>query len=435
MAVAALTRRARSPAATRRDEFANRAPEWLVLVKDVYPAYITWEEYEQILATIEENRQTMEERLSRKQAIRSGAALLTGLVRCGLCGHAMRVIYKDYGHQYQCKAWTSKYAKPNCQYLAGKPIDEAVVQEFFRVLQLAEIDALQRVDARQMEHQRELEQHLEQEVKRLDYAAKRAERQYDNVDPENRLIASTLETRWESALAELEQSKARLAELRAHSPQPVAIPAELRDAFADAGRRLPELWERLPIEARKTMLRALVAGVNLSRDGSGVLRIRIVWRGGLVSERSIKVPVGTIRGTERERSLVERIRTLACAGQTDIAIAEQLEREGFTPCKGGRFTAEIVSKHRSEHQIRSGLGRLRRGDRPPGYTIIEMAQQLDIDPQWIYRGIAKGRIEISKDSRYGCYLFPRTKAAVARMKQLKCGKVRQVIFRKEHGDD
>jgi hypothetical protein len=81
---------------------------------------------------------------------------------------------------------------------------------------------------------------------------------------------------------------------------------------------------------------------------------------------------------------LKRIRILACAGKTDIAIAEQLEREGFTPCKGGRFTAEIVSKHRSEHQIRSGLGRLRRGDRPLGYTIIEMAQQLDIDPQWIY---------------------------------------------------
>ena len=92
-----------------------------------------------------------------------------------------------------------------------------------------------------MEHQRELEQHLEQEVKRLEYVAKRAERQYDNVDPENRLIASTLEARWESALSELEHSKARLTELRARSPRPVPIPAELRDAFADAGRCLPEL--------------------------------------------------------------------------------------------------------------------------------------------------------------------------------------------------
>jgi hypothetical protein len=64
-----------------------------------------------------------------------------------------------------------------------------------------------------------------------------------------------------------------------------------------------------------------------------------------------------------------------------------------------------------------------------------MARQLDIDPQWIYRGIAKGRIAISKDSRCGCYLFPRTKAAVARMKQLKCGNVDQVVFRKERGDE
>ena len=68
---------------------------WLALVKDVYPAYITWEEHERVLATIEENRQKMAERLTRKQAIRCGAALLTGLVRCGRCGHAMQVIYKD----------------------------------------------------------------------------------------------------------------------------------------------------------------------------------------------------------------------------------------------------------------------------------------------------------------------------------------------------
>ena len=117
---AALTRRDRSPGRYATGRIRQPRPEWQALVKDVYPAYITWEEYEQNQATIEENRQKMAERLSRKQAIRSGAALLTGLVRCGLCGHAMRVIYKDYGHQYQCKAWTSKYAKPNCQYLAGK---------------------------------------------------------------------------------------------------------------------------------------------------------------------------------------------------------------------------------------------------------------------------------------------------------------------------
>ena len=140
----------------------------------------------------------------------------------------MHVAYKENRFQYMCQNASSKYAKANCQYLTGLPIDEAVVQEFFRVLQPAEIDALERVDAKQAEHRRELEQHLEQEVRRLEYAATRAERQYDSVDPENRLIASTLEKRWEDALAELEQSRARLAELKARGPQPVAIPAELR---------------------------------------------------------------------------------------------------------------------------------------------------------------------------------------------------------------
>ena len=217
---------AAGPRPARDGEDPPAAGRWLALVNDVYPAYITWEEHEQILATIEENRQKMAERLMRKQAIRGGAALLTGLVRCGRCGHAMHVAYKENRFQYICRTANSKYAQVNCQYLTGRPIDEAVVQEFFGVLQPAEIDALERVNAKQAEHRRELEHHLEQEVRRLEYAAHRAARQYDSVDPENRLIAATLEKRWEEALAELEQSQARLAELKAQSPQPVAIPSE-----------------------------------------------------------------------------------------------------------------------------------------------------------------------------------------------------------------
>lgn len=102
---------------------------WLALVKGVYPTYITWEEHERVLATIEENRQKMAERLTRKQAIRCGAALLTGLVRCGRCGHAMQVIYKDNRFQYVCNVYQSLHAKPNCQHIGGRPIDEAVVRE------------------------------------------------------------------------------------------------------------------------------------------------------------------------------------------------------------------------------------------------------------------------------------------------------------------
>ena len=184
----------------------------LALVEDVYPAYITREDHERILATIEENRQKMAERLTRKRAIRRGAAPLTGLVRCGRRGHAMQVTYKDNRFQYVCNVYQPRQAGPNCQHAGGRPIDEAVVREFFHVLRPAEIDALEAVNARRAEHQRGLVRHLERDVRRLEYAAKRAERQYDSVDPENRLIASTLESRREAALVEPEQAKARLAE-------------------------------------------------------------------------------------------------------------------------------------------------------------------------------------------------------------------------------
>src|SRR5204863_7445682 len=105
----------------------------------------------------------------------------------------------------------------------------AVLEEFVGELQAAEDDALERVNAEQAARHGELVQQLEHEVQRLEYAAKRAARQYNCVDPENRLIAATLEKRWEGALAELEQARARLIQAQSQCPQPAVIPAAMRD--------------------------------------------------------------------------------------------------------------------------------------------------------------------------------------------------------------
>jgi DNA invertase Pin-like site-specific DNA recombinase len=405
---------------------------WLALVKDVYPAYITWAEYEQNQATFAKNWQRIMAQLARKQATRGGAALLTGLLRCGLCGHTLRVVYKDRRYQYICCAARMRYAKPSCQFLPGQPVDAAVVQEFFRVLQPAQIDAMERVSAQQAARHGELVKQLQQEVQRLDYAAKRAERQYNSVDPENRLIAATLEKKWEGALGELEQAQARLSDATSQFPHPLSIPREIRDAFADVGRRLPEVWGKLSPEARKQLLRTLVIGVNLRRDTDGILCLRIVWRGSLVSELTIRLPVHSLRYSERERQVVARIRELADTGENDRRIAQELNREGHFPCRGTSFTAGIVIKLRCRHRIWLGLGKLRLGARPPGYTVAEMAHRIDIDPSWIYRRIGDGKIKIEKDRRYGCYLFPTTSAALAAMKRLSKGQVLQISFRKEH---
>jgi DNA invertase Pin-like site-specific DNA recombinase len=102
---------------------------WLALVREVYPAYISWEEHEQILETISKNWRLMQERMSRRRGKHVAAPLLKGLVRCGHCSHAMRVGYKGRGVQYICNAAQTKHARPSCQFLSGRLIDEAVVKE------------------------------------------------------------------------------------------------------------------------------------------------------------------------------------------------------------------------------------------------------------------------------------------------------------------
>lgn len=409
--------------------------QWQALVKDVYPAYITWGEHERIQRQIEENRQKMDGQFTRKGGLRQGAALLSGLVRCGRCGHAMTVAYKDAGFQYKCDGTRSEYGKPSCQFLSGQRIDAAVVEEFFLALAPAQIDALEKVSTKQRAHHRGQIGHLKQEVKRLEYAAARAERQYDSVDPENRLIAATLEKKWEQALLDLDTVKSQLSEAEATIPQPIAVPIELRESFADIGGRLPELWPRLSSEARKSLLRTLVERVNLLRDEDGLCQIRVVWRGGLVTETRVRVPVHSLRYSKTEKQVAARSRQLTEQGQSLQEIVDVLNAEGYRPCRGGAFTKQIVNKLKRRYHIVSNLEQLRRGKALTGaYTIKEMAQLVEIDPSWFYRKIRNGTIRIKKDPVYGCYLFPRTNQCVGQLKQLKKGKLAHVTVQKVHHD-
>jgi DNA invertase Pin-like site-specific DNA recombinase len=415
----------------------HRRGEWLALVQDVYQAYITWETYEAIQLRLTENARSMADQMAKKSEPRRGAALLTGLVRCGRCGGAMSVVYKGGPRArfvYRCNRLTTRHGQPSCQHLSGSPIDDAVVHEFFEALRPAAIDAWEAVRAQEAKHAGDLRRHLLQEVERLRYAAARAERQYDCVDPENRLIARSLEKKWETALAELAEAQGRLTEVDAHRTKSVAVPAELRAAFTDAGRRLPELWPQLSAEARKELLRALVTGVNLKRADNGVVQIRIVWRGGLVSETTARVVISTRRHSAMERSIVARIGELTAQGLRDAAIAERLNQEGCYPCRRAAFNEQAVYNLRYRYGIVLGFAQLRRGVLPDGYTIRAMARLIGVQPWWIYDGIYSGHIRVAKDVFFGCYLFPKTKEAVRQMKLLKLHKIDQVYFTEGHCD-
>ncbi len=249
------------------------------------------------------------------------------------------------------------------------------------------------------------------------------------------MIAATLEKKWEQALLDLETAKSQLAETEATIPQAIAVPIELRESLADIGGRLPELWPRLPWKARKSLLRALIERVNLLRDEDGVCQIRVVWRGSSVTETRVRVPVHSLRYSQREKQVAARIRQLTEQGKRLQEIIDALNAEGFRPCRGGAFTKQIVNKLKHRYHIVSNFEEVRRGKTPSNaYTIKEVAQRIGSDPSWFSRKIGKGLIRIKKDPRYGCYLLPRTKQCIGQLKQLKEGKLAHVTIPKVHYD-
>jgi DNA invertase Pin-like site-specific DNA recombinase len=402
---------------------------WLALVHDVYPAYISWSEWEKIQEKMRENQETMQACFARREKARQGDALLAGLVRCGKCGRAMYVVYKDNRFQYVCRKSVSELAQGACQFISGERIDDSVVETFFAAIRPAHIDALESTSRQQATEREQRLKLLRQEVERLNYAVHRAERQYDKVDPENRLIAATLERKWEQAAEELEHARSTLADAE-RGPLPILkISASERGLFASAGQELPKLWPRLSLASRKALLRTLVKRVNLDRADDGLARIRIVWRGDSVTEIARHVPIHSRRYTELEKQTVARVRQLSDEGLTCDAIIDKLNEEGQVPCRGGKFTRAIVTKLKARYGIVSKLEQVRRGQSPKtAYTAEEIAEQIRVDRAWIYRKIGLGKIRINKDPIHGCYLFPRTKAAIKQLRELKQGTRAHVTF-------
>src|SRR5881296_1332995 len=195
----------KDPGSPHTQEVRLPMDQWKIRVNDVYPAYISWETFEHIQDMLADNYAAYDRNKSRGVP-RDGAALLHGIVYCGECGHKMVVQYKN-GTRYLCNYLRQQYHVPVCQYIHADPVDVQVVEAFFQALSPVELDiyaaavATQQAMAQQIAHAHQ--QHLE----RLRYEAQLSQRQFNRVDPDNRLVAAELEKRWEAALAELNRAE------------------------------------------------------------------------------------------------------------------------------------------------------------------------------------------------------------------------------------
>jgi DNA invertase Pin-like site-specific DNA recombinase len=346
-------------AAGERTTAGNWVPmeQWKVLIRDRLPAYITWDRY---LANQESMRQHRSGPGS-KGSPHDGAALLAGIVVCGNCGRCLQTSYRSQGKPYySCVRHLHEGTEQVCFGLKGTAVDNLVEQQVLRALEPAALElSCQAMEDIQRDRAR-LDKHWKQRLERARYDVGDAQRRYRAVDPENRLVARSLEQRWEETLrAEREVRDDYDRFLREQPPQ---LSAEERACIAALSCDLPSLWHAAGTtrQDRKEIIRHLVERVvvHVKKD-SEYVDVTIHWHGGFTSQHEVVRPVQFYEQLRDFDKLMDRIVQLRHEGSTAAQIADCLNREGFNPPKRcGVFYPELV------HQLltRRGLANERTYD-------------------------------------------------------------------------
>jgi DNA invertase Pin-like site-specific DNA recombinase len=402
--------------------------EWKVCHKDKYPAYIDWDTFASIQRMVQDNHSEYDRNKTRGVP-RRGQALLHGLVYCGECGHKMVVQYKR-GTRYLCNYLRQQYQVPVCQNLPADPIDGHVVDAFLQALSPAELDLYTQAVAALDHEAEQVQQARQQQLERLRYQARLAERQFNQADPDNRLVTAELERRWEAALRELKEAEARGRQQEQRPSAAEGLSAHDREALLHAGQRLPELWRQdlLTRLQQKAFLRCLLDKVVVHRSAPDLLQVRMVWRGGATTTAILPVTVGSLARLSGAPKMEQQIVALANKGQTDEEIATLLTAAGHRSPKHATVLPSTVRSVRLRHR----LLREQRQSHPrriPGYlTVSQVARAAGITPHWIYDRIHNGTIRVTRDQETGLYLFPDKSKTITLFQQLGAGTLQKLRF-------
>jgi excisionase family DNA binding protein len=365
--------------------------EWRVLMRDHHPAYISWEQF---LAN--EQRLASNNTGKGQRPPREGSALCQGIVRCGGCGRGMCTSYRAAGPHYQCSRSRADHIRTaGCRSVKASAVDELVTRRLLEALAPQEIVlALSAADELQDRRAR-ANRALELRVERARYDAVRAERAFHACDPENRLVARSLEDRWEQKLRELKDAEAELAE------RSVAAPEPSREQIEALARDLPALWAASTTSDRdrKRLLRSLIADVTLTSDPQGSVQVGIRWQSGAAEQHTFTRPQGVIRRTpEQALDLLRRLAPYRSNGE----LAAELNASGLRTATGRSFDARAISQLRTHHRLpRQSLSR---GDE---LTVSQVAERLGVTDHTVYYWISHGQLAARRTDGNRVYIpFP-----------------------------
>lgn len=312
----------------------KRMEEWKILLRDTHSGYITWEEYLS-------NQRQLEINVSRRQvartgAVRRGRALLSRLLRCGRCGRALFVAYtgtRGSVARYVCRGGRVERGSAPCQSVGSLKIDRAISELLLEAIQPAGIEAAARASDHATLEDVERRRAVEMALEKARYEARRAQRRFEAVDPDNRLVAAELESRWNEALQRVHDIETKT---EAQGERALVLTPSDRQRLHELASDLKLVWNHpaVPVELKKRILRTVIEEIVCDRDTEKEQYIlRVHWKGGVHTLLQVKRNGPGQHGRATDDKAIELIEELSKI-HDDKTVAQVLNRLGYKTGQG-----------------------------------------------------------------------------------------------------
>jgi DNA invertase Pin-like site-specific DNA recombinase len=323
---------------------------WVALIPGAHEGYVSWEDFERVQKMITANRLSEYE---PSGAARRGSGLLTGLLRCRRCSRMLRVFYKGADGEivrYACPRPYLDNKEARCVAFSGGNVDPAVASQLLFVVQPATVEAAIMATQQQAKAHSDVLDALHRDLEAARYRARRAERQFEASDPDNRLVTQELERRWNAALEAVHAIETRIAN-ESESEKGAAVAS--MEEFSNLARDLESLWNDPQADERtkKRLLRALIREivVDIDEQTSEVVLL-IHWKGGVHTPLRLPRRRPGERRVNVARDTIETVRILSRI-YSDQMIAGVLNRARLFTANGNYWTRDAVAQLRSRHEI------------------------------------------------------------------------------------
>jgi DNA invertase Pin-like site-specific DNA recombinase len=417
----------------RRASRRKARAEWLALIPNTHEGYISWEQFEEIQRAIGGNVRG----LGHSGAVQDGSALLSGLLRCRCCGRRLSVQYTGRQQdvvRYCCIRGYLDNGQPKCIAFGGRSVDEAISRQLLRVVGPAAVESAIMASEEAKQQRDEVLEALQRDLQAAQYAAQRAQKQYDHADPENRLVADELERRWNATLEQVRELETRIGH-HLHTNQTTAVPS--REEFLELASELENVWNSPTADVRlkKRIVRTLIHEIIIDVDAAaGELILVIHWKGGVHTELRLPRRRRGHSAGHTSKEIVEAVRILAHTCSDDM-IAGILTRNRLATGRGNRWTRELVTSLRSKSQIPC----YRPENSDEWLTLTKAAQFLGISSITLRLAVERGEIIAEHPLPDGPWIFARpdlgseaAKKLVSRVQQRSLHPRKSILFEDEH---